>query len=873
VRLLETKHHRNQLVFLLAGIAIAIMVVGAAGSPLTTIEKQLRDDVKQQVGVLTDQAASNAEDHILMVEQAIQAFSVQSTDIQQIQPALKNFMESFNLVEVAYVGKDGLCCRADGTPFTAEESSTAPVTSERNGITYHASYLSSKGEYVYQATKELTFNGEVIGTMYVGIPTDMMISKQEFSIYEGKGAFLLFEGDTGNIIMAPTGENSRLEEGSSLFAYLASEQENDVDANFLSSAHDEDSVDQIKRAVQEQSSVLVTTPINQATFYVCVAPVGLNDYYVCGLVPEESVRSEIASVNMIFGVVFGIIFLCLLAVLAMFLFFYRKRMEERGLELKTHLYGALSDSLDMAVNMYSPEDAIVTPIVAKSREIMGYSMAEFMGNRRVADRVDLSDSGRDMLGHLRDGNVTTLERGEFSLRHKQTGDLRWVSYSVTPLLFENKRQLLVVFRDSTDEKNLQLSMKEAMVAAETANHAKSDFLSRMSHEIRTPMNAITGLTQIAQKHGDDPERVQESLDKIMLASDHLLMLINDVLDISKIESGKMMLMNQAFEFSELIEQVETVINTQSSLKEQSFSVAKGELLEEHFLGDQVRLKQVLINLLSNAVKYTPAGGHIEFSIEQQWSIVRGYVQVTFIISDDGIGMSEEFLEHLFEPFVMEGRSRAQGTGLGMPIVKNILTMMNGDIHVESKIEKGTTFTVVLTLEQAAKGEKPSQLDSPKAQKAEIQVEEETKSTQIEIVDKKEEQKTRDLSGVRVLLAEDNELNAEIAKELLVDAGLEVDRACNGEEVCTMFADSDIGYYDIVLMDIQMPLKTGYEATACIRELDREDALSVPIVAMSANAFAEDIQASLRSGMNAHVSKPIDLRLLLETISEQTRKKE
>ena len=866
----EKKSNKNQLIFVLASAVIAIIVIGVTSTLLTTIEKQLRHDVQQEVGVLTEQAAYNANDHILMTEEAIESFTLQSSKVSEIQPALLNLKDSFKFVEVAYYGKDGTGCRADGSPFTDQESSPASVESTKNGVNYHESHLSSSGTYVYQASKKIIINEEEVGTLFVGIPTDIMMSKKEFSIFEGEGSFVLFKGRTGEIIVGPEGLGEESNE-ETLFSYLfRSQQEEDNGFPFFSSAYNTKPVEQLAQAVKQGDSALVTTNIRGETTYVCVSPVGAGDYYMCGLVPESSVRSEISSINLIFIIVFIIIFSCLLAVLAMVLYFYQKRIEERGIELRNHLYGALSDSLEMAVNMYSPEDAIVTPIVAKAHEIVGYPMADFIGNKRVAERIGLSESGQILLIRLREGIIMSTERGEFSMKNRRTNDTRWVSYSVTPLFFENKHQLLIVFRDSTNEKNLHLSMKEAMVAAETANHAKSDFLSRMSHEIRTPMNAIIGMTQIAQKHSDNTLRVRESLDKIILASDHLLSLINDVLDISKIESGKMMLVRKRFSFTELIEQVTTVAIAQSEAKGQSFTYEETQLLEEYFMGDQVRLKQVLINLLTNAVKYTPPRGSIVLKITQNWSAVRGYVQVTAEIIDNGIGMTDEFLEHIFEPFVMEGRTSAQGTGLGMPIVKNIITMMNGDIQIKSEVDKGTKFSVVVNIEiakaPAAKTEAEMIEVEAKSHSAENE-----RTKEIKVAQKSEEMQVIDLEGVRVLLAEDNELNAEIARELLTDSGLIVEHARDGEQACQMFLNSEPGYYDIILMDIQMPIKTGHEATIFIRELDRKDAQKISIVAMSANAFMEDVQASLRSGMNAHISKPINIQSVLEVIAEQTRK--
>lgn len=482
-------------------------------------------------------------------------------------------------------------------------------------------------------------------------------------------------------------------------------------------------------------------------------------------------------------------------------------------------------------------------------------MIELINNHKIDSKIMLSEEGKRLFSRIREGSISSLERGEFSLVDRHTGKSRWVTYSVNPFFYANKQQLLIVFRDSTAEKNLQSSMKEAMIAAETANNAKSDFLSRMSHEIRTPMNGIVGMTQIVQNNLNDPEKVKEGLNKIVSASDHLLGIINDVLDISKIESGKMLLANEPFSLSELVESVSLIIGPQCEFKQQMFTVDSARVCNDAFIGDRVRLQQVLINLLSNSVKYTPIGGSVCLRVSQECSTVRSYVPTVFTVKDDGIGMSEEYQKRLFDPFDMEERSKEQGTGLGMPIVKNILTMMGGDIQVESVLNEGTIFTAMVNLElDVNREEKQVALEN---------------AENLPSKNKNFSKGAKDFSGIRVLLVEDNELNAEIARELLQDAGLEVEWASNGRQACEMYENSALNYYRIILMDIQMPEMDGYEATQCIRKLERADSRTVPIAAMSANAFYEDVQASLRSGMNVHLSKPIDINKVLETIAELT----
>lgn len=898
MRFPDVQEHKYNLAFVGAGIAIALIIIGVAGSLLSTIDRQLHEDAKLQVEGLTEQAAENAAGRIKLTENIIQSFAVQTDDIESICQSMQELKMSCGFAEVAFFDKEGNSHCTEGDAFSSDDISSTAIAGRVEDVTYRVPDTSLGGEYLFQAEKPLTVNGEEIGTLYINIPLTTVIDEGHFSIYDGQGHFILFQEETGMVLISSSEESQWIPDtGDSLYDFLDAAQHGKA-LGEGGVSEETRNVSRLKSSVEEGESDLITATIDGEAFYICVMPLELGNFYMCSIIPENNVRSEASSIDVTFIIVFGIIILSLFAVLAMFSFLYRKRMGEKDLEMKTHLYGALSDSLDMAVNMYSPEDEAVTPIVAKSREIIGYSMSEIMGNRRVADRIDLSESGRDILDRLRAGEIASFERGEFSFKGRQIGEPRWVSYAVTPFYYENKRQLLVVFQDSTNAKNLELSMKDAMVAAETANHAKSDFLSRMSHEIRTPMNAIIGMTQIAQKHLDDPEKIAASLDKINLASDQLLGLINDVLDISKIESGKMMLAHETFKLGELVENVNLVITAQCDQKGQSFSIEQESIIEERFYGDHLRLQQVLINLLSNSVKYTPYQGTISLKVSQRACSVANYVETTFIVSDSGIGMSGEYLKRLFEPFSMEERSRSQGTGLGMSIVKNILTMMNGDIQVESVLDRGTTFTVVVNLECIRKVEVNidesiegsddfknsliragqnffvnlggSSVTDPQSPSSEGEGDLSDEAMQVGGSPEQKTKQAGSLTNVRVLLAEDNELNAEIAKELLSDAGLVVVWAHDGEEVCEMFEQSEPGFYDLILMDIQMPKQTGYEATAYIRGLKRDDAQSIPIIAMSANAFMEDVQASLRSGMNDHLSKPIDIRLVLDSIKRHVR---
>ena len=387
------------------------------------------------------------------------------------------------------------------------------------------------------------------------------------------------------------------------------------------------------------------------------------------------------------------------------------------------------------------------------------------------------------------------------------------------------------------------ALSNALDAAENANKAKTSFLSNMSHEIRTPMNAIIGLNRIALKDPDISESTRSHLEKIGTSADHLLHMINEILDMSRIESGKIILKHEAFSLPVLLGQVNDIIGSQCKDKGLEWESRLTGKTGEFYMGDDLKIKEILINILGNAVKFTPEGGKVVFTVEGLRRY-EGNTVFCFTIEDNGIGMSKEYLPKMFEPFSQEDyslRSKYGSTGLGLSITKSIVEMMNGEIKVESEKNVGTKFTVIITLEdckEKADGKTPVK-----------------NVTHI------------DLTGKRILVAEDVEINADILQMILEERGLKSDIAQNGVIALESFNNSAEGYYDAILMDMRMPEMDGLEATAAIRGLDRKDAKSIPIIALTANAFEEDVQKSLQSGLNAHLSKPVNPDILFETLEQ------
>ncbi len=455
-----------------------------------------------------------------------------------------------------------------------------------------------------------------------------------------------------------------------------------------------------------------------------------------------------------------------------------------------------------------------------------------------------------------------LEERETLSFTTQTVDGRWLTIIIVPQGYGKHvklRTVLVAIRDVTEEKEREIeqdkNLRNALAAAEHANQAKTAFLSNMSHDIRTPMNAIIGFTALATTHIDSKELVLDYLKKIHTSGQHLLNLINDVLDMSRIESGSVQIEYATVHLPEILNDLRTITQGTAFSKHQEINIDTQDVLHEDIVTDKLRLTQVLLNMISNAVKFTPAGGKIHIGVTEQPCRRDGYATVMFCVKDNGIGMSPEFREHVFDSFAREHtvtENGIGGTGLGMAIAKNIVDMMGGTIRVESEVGKGTEITVVLECkisEEAAKLE-------PAFEHGKLPENENQKN-------QNEDQKN--YAGKKILLVEDNELNREIATELMQEIGLDVDTAEDGMDAVNIMSSAEGRKYDLIFMDIQMPKMDGYTATREIRTLTDQKCANIPIIAMTANAFEEDRKKAVKAGMNGHIAKPISIDVILENL--------
>ena len=406
---------------------------------------------------------------------------------------------------------------------------------------------------------------------------------------------------------------------------------------------------------------------------------------------------------------------------------------------------------------------------------------------------------------------------------------------------------IFVLSSSKNDKKMMLEQQESnrvlsqeAEIANKANKAKSKFLSHMSHDIRTPINGIIGMTNIALSNIDNKDKVEECLQKIDVASSHLLSLINDILDMSRIENGKVTISTEPLDIHYILDECTAIIEGHLENRNIKFITEVGSFSYPYFKGDELHLLQILINILGNAVKFTPDGGKIYFRVKEGKKR-DNIINYRFEVEDTGIGMKQEYLAHIWDPFSQEdntSRSEYKGTGLGLAITKQLVTLLDGDITVESQEQVGSKFTVKLPFEITEES------TVPLAQNDNI-----------------------NLKGFKILLVEDNELSKEIEKDILENHGAIITEADNGEEAVNIFCSSRVNRFDLILMDVMMPIMDGLTATKTIRALERADAKNIPIIAMTANAYEEDIEMTLKAGMNAHLSKPIEINKFLKTIDK------
>ena len=581
-------------------------------------------------------------------------------------------------------------------------------------------------------------------------------------------------------------------------------------------------------------------------YYMVYGSASFQNWTILGIAPKSVVNANMNRLQYTTMAVMSSI-VGMLAVTALLLVVQSNRQKlrkkDQQLLAREELFSSLSRNVDDVFLMIDTGTGKVEYISPNVRRILGISPEAVQEDFHVLCSAG-GDNCRSPLDDLMQMEQGTQQEWDREFIHQETGEPHYIHVTGFINEVQGAKKCIVDLSDRTGEHQTTLAVEAALEVAEKASQAKTDFLSNMSHDIRTPMNAIIGITTLMKNELDQPEKLAEHLHKLESSGQLLLGIINNILDMSRIESGKTTLSVEPMHLSQQLDQLSTMIRAQASEKAQTFTVST-HLRHENLLADPTRLNQVLMNILSNAVKYTPCGGHIRFEVEE---LPRNehYAKYSFVVQDDGIGMSEAYQKTLFDPFTREERSgtnKVQGTGLGMAITKNIVDLMGGSISVESATGKGTRFEVVL--------EFPIDTEADAVPKAQALPE--------------EPEDISPLCGMNFLCAEDNAINAEILELLLESKGAHCKIYPNGQEIVDAFVRVKPGDYDIILMDVQMPVMDGLEATRRIRSSENPLGRVIPILAMTANAFLEDMQKSKEAGMDEHLSKPVDIDALEQTV--------
>ena len=586
--------------------------------------------------------------------------------------------------------------------------------------------------------------------------------------------------------------------------------------------------------------------IHGVSYYMVYGSAAFQNWTILGIAPKSVVNANMNRLQYTtMAVMSGTTGMLAVAALLLVVQSNRQKLRKKDQQLlaREELFSNLSRNVDDVFLMIDTETSKVEYVSPNVQRILGLSPEAVQEDLHVLYPAG-DDSGASRLENLMQMEQGVQQEWEREFVNQETGEPRYIH--VTGFLndVQGARKCIVDLSDRTGEHQITLAMEAALEVAERASKAKTDFLSNMSHDIRTPMNAIIGITTLMKNELHQPEKLAEHLGKLESSGQLLLGIINNILDMSRIESGKTTLNVEKMNLPQQISQLDSIIRQQAGQSRQTFTV-NTHLQHENVLADPNRLNQVLMNILSNAVKYTPTGGHIQLEVDE---LPRNehYARYRFVVQDDGIGMSEDYQKTLFDPFTREeksGTNKVQGTGLGMAITKSIVDLMGGSINVESATGKGTRFEVVL--------EFPIDAEADHAQQVQALPE--------------EAEETSPLSGMKFLCAEDNAINAEILQMLLEPKGASCTICPNGQEIVDAFAHVKPGEYDMILMDVQMPVMDGLEATRRIRNGENPLGRVIPILAMTANAFLEDMQKSKEAGMDAHLSKPVDIAALEQTV--------
>lgn len=823
----------------LAGV-LAVMIICTVVAMFTRqyyiseVRQRVRSTTIRNVEELTKSKAQLLDEKIRTEMADIQTLAVYLDGFTDLESCDLHLLDEYRRIhratDMLIVEADGRGINADGGRFEVEPKDRGMFAPAWNGRTDMSDvYIGRLGKRHVLLQTPLKKDGRTVAGLYLSLPVDELQDTYGKETYTDSGYSYVLR-NSGEVMLAPVRYN-----------YIQIYDK--IQDMLLAEGNEAGTIGQFLDAMADGHSGSAVFAFDGESQLVYFVPLELKeDWYLASVIPLSVVEKE---GNQIIGFAYQMVALITAAValavllIAFFFYYTNKKKRENGLFLN-NIYQAISENIDTVIFILDGKTSRVEYVFENSSRILGVSVGELQELALSEGQGSGGEFQRKLKELLKQQRPDQKISRELHVFNEKLSEDTWLKVTIYPFSLGGEAKFIIAVTDITQEKKTEERLKAAVEAAEKANAAKSRFLSEMSHDIRTPMNAIIGMTVLALNSLGEPDKIKRCLEKITVASNLLLGIINDVLDMSRIESGKLTLSDEGFSINEMLDGVVTVIQPQCAAKNQEFTVEEKNIAYRQLGGDLLRIHQVLLNLLSNAVKFTPKGGKINLTVEEFEIRDSGFVPLQITVKDTGAGISPEFLDKLFTPFEREKNStvsQIQGTGLGLAIAKSLLNAMGGQLAVESELGKGTCFTVYLEL-------RVQKFEKGKANK---------RQPEIQSV-----QSIGDLTGRRFLIAEDNEMNREIATEIFEMAGACVETAENGEEAVRMFLSREGGYYDAIFMDIQMPVMNGYEACRAIRGSGYGNCRDIPVIAMTANVFAEDKKAAKEAGMTAHVGKPINL---------------
>lgn len=958
----KTKSKKMVTVFLTAAILAVLFAVGAV-IMLSRVTKRMNNSANEALMTSSRMIGESIENSMEKDEELLAAFSelLPLDNEETLKESLQEYRSTTSFFNLIYMDMDGEGIDSSGNRLLSSDLNFEEIalSKKKTGVSYAYQGVSGRLQVAYQ--RPVIRNGQQAGAIYGEKILNSYNVPSLFSFSNGNGRAYVINAQDGKWLIEGRGVSSTVD----IYEYLKLHDNSETVCKTL------------EKLIKEGKSGTIAVNYDQKECLLGFLQLGkVKGSYLISLIPIEVLQREGASIIKMIRSMLVLLMLAMVFILVLLLGRQRMKGKAEQKEYREKLFQNLSANTNFAFLVYTPANHKTELVSDNMCGILGVDKTEVDSAEKIFEQCGLGKEDKDRAAFM-EGKLNSQAVRECMIGTGVSELKRWIAVN---LMKADYGQYLLVLNDTTKEHHMRENLADALKQAQNSSQAKTAFFSAMSHDIRTPMNGIVGMTNIALANIDNPLKVRACLDKITAASGHLLSLINEVLDMAKIESGKLSFKQEKVHLPSLIANVLEFIRPEVVRKSQTLHMKSLILEYDTVLSDSLHIQKILLNLLSNAVKYTPEGGTINLHIGEE-KIQDDRIMMSIVVEDNGIGMTEEFQERIFQPFEREEegrRSKAVGTGLGMAIVKSIVDMMDGEIGVESEENKGSKFTVTLPFyyvsHTAAKiaeldghsvlvvdddrdtcesisimlreaglivccaysGEEAVSMvkeahDSgrdyfsvildwkmPKMDGVETaekmqevvsghmlilllsaydweNIEEEAVQIGIsdflrkpvfksELLDKLKNYASRDrlkeqehdkerqdslpvLEGMKVLVAEDNDLNREIIIEILSGYGLEVDAAVDGKEVVEYFERSVPGEYQMIFMDINMPEMNGLDATRCIRTSAHPDSTKVPIIAMTADVFREDIKRCMSAGMNAHIGKPVEMNKLVEVLNK------